>query len=107
MDIGGATVTGQAVELATAVSSSFVADQASDGIVGLAFGKINTVQPTRQKTFFENIMSDLKEPVFAAQLKKAEKGFYEFGQVDTTAFKGELHKVPVNDSAGFWQIESA
>lgn len=40
--IGGATVTQQVVELATSVSGSFVRDQNSDGLVGLAFSSINT-----------------------------------------------------------------
>lgn len=39
--IGGTTVQGQAVELASEVSSTFVSD-ASDGLVGLAFSSINT-----------------------------------------------------------------
>jgi len=42
VDIGGATVTSQAVELATAVSQSFVADASTDGLVGLAFSTLNT-----------------------------------------------------------------
>ena len=42
VNIGGATVTGQAVELATAVSQSFVADANTDGLVGLAFSTLNT-----------------------------------------------------------------
>jgi hypothetical protein len=39
--IGGTTVTGQAIELANQVSSTFVSD-AADGLVGLAFSSINT-----------------------------------------------------------------
>ncbi len=39
--IGGTTVTGQAVELAQKVSSTFVSDT-SDGLVGLSFSSINT-----------------------------------------------------------------
>jgi aspergillopepsin I len=39
--IGGTTVTGQAIELANTVSSTFVSD-AADGLVGLAFSSINT-----------------------------------------------------------------
>lgn len=42
VDIGGATVTKQAVEMATALSSSFTADTNNDGLVGLAFSRLNT-----------------------------------------------------------------
>lgn len=40
--VGGVTVQNQAVELATAVSQSFVQDVNTDGLMGLAFSKLNT-----------------------------------------------------------------
>jgi hypothetical protein len=61
VNIGGATVTSQAIELATAVSSSFVQDTQSNGLVGLAYSKLNTVKPTAQKTFFDNAKSSLAD----------------------------------------------
>jgi Eukaryotic aspartyl protease len=42
VEIGGAAVQTQAVELATNVSASFVAETVVQGLVGLAFSKINT-----------------------------------------------------------------
>lgn len=42
VDVGGTTVTGQAVELASQISSQFQQDQDSDGLLGLAFSSINT-----------------------------------------------------------------
>ncbi|KAI5856738.1 acid protease [Durotheca rogersii] len=106
VDVGGATVTKQAVELATAVSRSFVEDSANDGLLGLAFSQLNTVQPTSQKTFFDNIMTSLAEPLFTADLRPQATGAYEFGRVDTTKFSGELTWVPVNTTDGFWQFPS-
>lgn len=43
--IGGLTVEKQAVELAQTVSSSFLSGRNLDGLLGLAFSTINTVQP--------------------------------------------------------------
>lgn len=66
--IGGLTVTNQAVELAETVSSTFTEDSVTDGLVGLAFSSLNTVEPTAQKTFFDNAKSSLDSPVFTADL---------------------------------------
>jgi hypothetical protein len=106
VDVGGATATRQAVELATFVSSSFVSDENNDGLLGLGFSNINTVQPVAQKTFFENIMDDLDQPVFTADLEDDATGTYEFGTVDTTKFEGDLHSTDVDSSNGFWEFKS-
>lgn len=42
VEIGGATVTQQVVELATAISQSFAQDTNNDGLLGLAFSVLNT-----------------------------------------------------------------
>ncbi|RQM05157.1 hypothetical protein DH86_00003161 [Scytalidium sp. 3C] len=107
VNIGGATVTSQAVEIATAVSSSFVQDTANSGLVGLAFSKLNTVQPQQQKTFFDNVIPDLEEPVLTADLRHDAVGAYEFGTIDTTKFSGELSWADVNTTNGFWQFSSS
>jgi hypothetical protein len=106
VNIGGATVTSQAIELATAVSASFVADTQSNGLVGLAFSKLNTVKPTKQKTFFDNLLPSLAEPVFTADLRAAAVGAYEFGKIDATKFTGALQYAPINTTQGFWQFSS-
>lgn len=106
VDIGGAKVEQQAVELATDVTDSFIEDVDSDGLVGLGFSSINTVKPTQQKTFFDNIMPSLAAPVFTANLRHATVGAYEFGRIDATQFHGELHYAPVDPAQGFWQIAS-
>ncbi|KAL1986983.1 hypothetical protein VTN96DRAFT_5139 [Rasamsonia emersonii] len=107
VNIGGATVENQAVELATEVSQSFIEDTSSNGLVGLAFSKLNTVQPQQQKTFFDNIASSLDEPVMTASLKAGGVGTYEFGRIDQTKFTGQLANVSVDNSNGFWQFNSA
>lgn len=106
VNIGGATVTEQAIEMATAVSQSFVQDTNNNGLVGLAFSKLNTVKPAQQKTFFDNVMPSLAQPVFTADLRKAAVGSYEFGNIDATKFNGTMAWVPVNTTQGFWQFSS-
>lgn len=106
VNIGGATVTGQAIELATDVSTSFVTDTQSTGLIGLAFSKLNTVKPVQQKTFFDNALATLPEPVFTADLRHNAAGTYEFGAIDSTKFSGPLAWTPVNTTSGFWQFTS-
>ncbi|KAI3324383.1 acid protease [Xylariaceae sp. AK1471] len=106
VNIGGAEVQAQAVELATAVSQSFVDDTATDGLLGLAFSTINTVQPQPQKTFFDNVMPSLAEPLFTADLRAGANGAYEFGRIDTTKFTGDMTFVNIDNSQGFWQFGS-
>ncbi|KAI1810470.1 acid protease [Poronia punctata] len=106
VNIGGAQVDAQAVELATDVSESFVRDTATDGLLGLAFSSINTVQPRPQKTFFENVMPALAEPLFTADLRPGAAGAYEFGRIDASKFKGEMTFVKIDSTRGFWEFPS-
>ncbi|KAF6805673.1 eukaryotic aspartyl protease [Colletotrichum sojae] len=106
VDIGGAVVEKQAIEMATAVSQQFVKDTANNGLLGLAFSKLNTVKPTAQKTFFDNVMPSLAEPVFTADLRKKSVGAYEFGRIDNTKFTGQMAWIPINTTSGFWQFTS-
>ncbi|KUI68913.1 hypothetical protein VM1G_04582 [Cytospora mali] len=106
VNIGGATVTSQAVELATTVAASFVEDTNSNGLVGLAYSKLNTVQPQQQKTFFDNVKESLAEPVFTADLRPGAVGAYTFGSIDSSKFNGTMSWVAVNTTQGFWQFSS-
>ncbi|KAB8342704.1 hypothetical protein FH972_022304 [Carpinus fangiana] len=106
VDIGGATVTSQAIEMATAVSTSFQSDANSDGLVGLAFSSINNVRPTPQKTFFDNIRSSLRRPLFAADLREDGSGAYHFGSAPLGTYKPPIMRVNVNNSQGYWQFAS-
>jgi Eukaryotic aspartyl protease len=106
VDIGGATVAQQAIGLPDVVAASFAADKANNGLVGLAFSKLNTITPQQQKTFFDNVTPDLSQPLFTANLKHGTLGAYEFGTIDQTAFTGSLTTVPVDSTQGFWSFSS-
>ncbi|KAM0334967.1 hypothetical protein ACHAQA_000001 [Verticillium albo-atrum] len=99
--VGGLTVKQQAVENARKVSSSFTSDPL-DGLLGLAFSSINTVSPKKQLTFFDNAKSSLNSPLFTADLKHNANGKYNFGFIDSTAFKGSIAYTDVDNTDGFW-----
>jgi len=105
LNIGGATVQAQAIGVPNQVSQSFTEDQ-GNGLVGLAFSKLNTVRPNQQLTFLDNVLSDLSQPVFTAQLLADAAGSYEFGNIDTSSFTGELNVAPIDSSKGFWEFDS-
>ena len=104
VSIGGANVPSQAIGLPDKIASDFVEDVHRAGLLGLGFH--NRIKPTPQNTFFENVQSSLKRPVFTVNLKHSTVGAYEFGNVDQTQFVGKLAVTPVNTSAGFWQLTS-
>lgn len=108
VNIGGAVVAKQAVELPNNVSSSFIEDTSSNGLVGFAFSTLNTVKPTAQKTFFDNVAADLDEPVLTALLKSgSSSGQYELGTIDKSLFTGTMANISIDTTNGFWQFNSA
>ncbi|KAK4465383.1 penicillopepsin [Cladorrhinum samala] len=108
VQVGGVTVTSQAVEMATFVSSAFVDDAPNNGLLGLAFSSLNQVKPTKQKTFFENLMPHLAEPVWTADLRRNRVGAYEFGRIDASKIgQSELAWIPSNTTQGFWSFSTA
>lgn len=75
VSIGGLSTTDMAVEVATEVSSEFTADTDIDGLLGLGFNTLNTVSPTQQQTFFDQVKSQLESDVFTVDLKAGERTF--------------------------------
>ncbi|KAF2971994.1 hypothetical protein GQX73_g1619 [Xylaria multiplex] len=105
--IGGLSVSKQAVESAQTVSSSFTSESDLDGLLGLAFSTLNTVTPTQQKTWFDNIKSSLDSPVFAVDFKAGGvPGSYDFGYIDSSKYTGSIAYTTVSTRQGFWEFTS-
>lgn len=102
--VGGVTASSQAVEAAQTVSQQFVQNAGNDGLLGLAFSSINTVQPQAQTTFFDTVQSQLDSPLFAVTLKHNAPGTYDFGFIDNSKYTGQLAYTPVDNSQGFWSF---
>lgn len=102
--VAGVTATSQAVEAATSVSAQFSSDQDTDGLLGLSFSTLNTVKPTRQKTFFDTVRSSLAQPLFAVSLKYHAAGTYDFGFLDSSKYTGSITYTNVDTSQGWWQF---
>ncbi|KAF8691596.1 Eukaryotic aspartyl protease, partial [Rhizoctonia solani] len=82
--IGDITIKQQAVEVARQLSDEFLRG-GSDGLLGLAFPKLNTVQPHQQKTPMQNMVEQglVKDPIFTVKLDKHDsRGFYTFGYIN-------------------------
>jgi len=107
--IGDIAISKQAIELATKVSSSFLVDGGNDGLLGLGFGNINTVQPRPVQTPMENMLNQhlLAKPVFSCKLGRGEEseGYYSFGYIDPEA-EDALTYTPIDPSGGWWQVPS-
>lgn len=119
VSIGNITIKNQAIELAKHLSTQFV-QGAGDGLLGLAWGTINTVTPTPVKTPVENMISQDDIPassqLFTAKLgswrdaSDPDKGagFYTFGSIDMdTVGSQTISWTPVDNSQGFWMVNSA
>ncbi|KAF2768964.1 acid protease, partial [Teratosphaeria nubilosa] len=91
--VGGATVTSQAVEAATSVSSQFQSD-ASDGLLGLGYESGNTCSQSQCQTFFGNFQDCAKQPLFTADLQ-THGGSYDFGYIDGSKYVGSISYVDV------------
>ncbi|KAI9813595.1 MAG: hypothetical protein M1827_003664 [Pycnora praestabilis] len=121
VNVGGLTITAQAVELAKSLSTQFQ-QGAGDGLLGLAWGSINTVTPTPVQTPVENMITQQDIPatqeLFTAKLGSwrdasdpdGGDSFYTFGYIDqptVTASGQQVYYTPVDNSQGFWMFDSA
>nr|ACL68086.1 syncephapepsin precursor [Syncephalastrum racemosum] len=106
VELGGLTITGQTIELATRESSSF-STGAIDGILGLGFDTIATVAGT--KTPVDNLISQnlISKPIFGVWLGKQSEGGggeYVFGGYNTDHIDGSLTTVKVDNSQGWYGV---
>ncbi|KAI1869192.1 uncharacterized protein JN550_005822 [Neoarthrinium moseri] len=104
VSVGGVSFDSQAVETAKNVSTSFTSDANNDGLLGLAFSTLNTVTPTAQKTFFDNIKGSLDSSLWTVDLKSDKPGTYNFGFIDDTLHTGDIAYTDVDSSQGFWMF---
>ncbi|KAI1129095.1 eukaryotic aspartyl protease [Nemania abortiva] len=121
LNIGGLEVKKQTIEMATKLSEQFVSNT-GDGLLGLAFSKINTVQDGEeadpQATPVENMIEQDDIPKDAALFTSAfyssrdgatSKSFYTFGFIDQDLVNSsgqEIHWVEVDNTDGFWAFSS-
>ncbi|KAI1422924.1 secreted aspartic proteinase precursor [Xylaria sp. FL1777] len=103
--VGNVTIQSQGVEAATTVSTQFTRDANNDGLLGLAFSTLNTVQPQQELTWFDNAAKSLDHPVWTADLKYHKAGTYDFGVIDKSKYSGKISYVNVNSSDGFWMFD--
>ncbi|KAI1110316.1 secreted aspartic proteinase precursor [Nemania sp. NC0429] len=103
--VGGVTVKNQAVEAATSVSEQFTRDASNDGLLGLAFSKLNTVKPRQEFTWFDNAAKTLDAPLFTTDLKYHKAGTYDFGVINKSKYTGPITYVGVDSTDGFWAVD--
>lgn len=108
--IGNLTVSDQAVEVATTVSAEFTEDDSMAGLVGLAMSSLNTVTPTAQKTWFDNIKASLSSSLFTANLNHEADGTYGFGFIDESAYTGTMYYadlITTGSYGGYWTFAAS
>ncbi|KAI9314377.1 Syncephapepsin [Dichotomocladium elegans] len=104
--LGGYAIKNQTIDLASKESSSFQ-NGPIDGLLGLAFNTITSVEGI--KTPMDNLVSQglISEPIFGVYLGKASEsggGEYYFGGYNQDHIAGDLTTVPIDNSQGFWGV---
>ncbi|CAE6465122.1 unnamed protein product [Rhizoctonia solani] len=106
--IGNIKIKRQAVEVSQHLSDQFLRG-GSDGLLGLAFPKLNTVRPYQQKTPMQNMVEQglVKEPIFSVKLDKHDShGFYTFGYINENIRASKLYWQRVIIDNGWWEVAS-
>ncbi|KHN99727.1 aspartic proteinase [Metarhizium album ARSEF 1941] len=106
VEIGGTHVNAQAVQVAVNVSKALTKDDFVCGILGMANSAANTVRPTRQLTYIDNIKNDLARPLFTADLRSQAPGTYNFGFIDHSAYIDDIAYTPIERSFPLWMIKT-
>ena len=107
VEIGELTILQQPVQLAKLVSGRQFSEGSADGILGLAFGHLNSVRPDPVKTPLELMIEQnhLKEQLFTVNL--SSECFFTFGFIDQPTRAGrDIHWVDVDSRGGFWMFSS-
>lgn len=85
MRFGELAVDEQSLEIVTRTLTT----RLKDGLFGLASGSTNQVYPDKQHTWFENVQSQLAQPVFTVDLRADGPGNYTFGRIDSN-YEGNI-----------------
>jgi hypothetical protein len=104
VQLGETSFGAQAVQSAVEVSYAIANDQFSSGIIGMAMNSINSVRPTKQKTYIENIKDELEVPLFTVNLRKGRPGNYNFGYINELEYTGEIEYAPIKKGSHYWEV---
>ena len=109
------SITGQEIEAAKKLSSEF-ASGPGDGLLGLAWPSINTVQPKAAQPPVQNMISQgvIPQGLFTAHLSsyrdassKDGNNYYTFGGIDSSVpGANSPYYTNVDNSQGFWMFDS-
>lgn len=120
LSIGSLVVKGQDVEIAEGLSAQFV-QKTGDGLLGLAFGSINTVNTDPVNTPVENMIKQSDIPklakLFTAKLgswsgsdeSDEDQPFFTFGHIDQDTVRAagaEIYYTSIDNSQGLWMFDS-
>jgi hypothetical protein len=105
VEIGNIKIPKQAVQLANSVRGDRLLKGSSDGVLGLAFPYLDSVQSRPVKTLLESMQKILLAHLFTINLSR--ESFFTFGFVDDATVAGRnIHWVDIDSRQGFWHFTS-